>query len=92
MAAFGDCTAIRVEVASNPGVMGGEPVVQGTRILASTIMSYLRAGASAEEIFRDYPSLPVGGIEAVIRWAKEMHGENWKSAPLPERVIEGPPK
>jgi uncharacterized protein (DUF433 family) len=60
---------IRTEVVCDPTVMSGEPVVQGTRILAETILSYLRADCPAEQIFRDYPTLPVDGIDAVARWA-----------------------
>lgn len=59
----------RVEVISTPGIMGGEPCISGTRIPADIILLYLRDGASRFEIFADYPSLPVGAIEAVARWA-----------------------
>ncbi|MCW5705426.1 MAG: DUF433 domain-containing protein [Bradyrhizobium sp.] len=72
--------AIRAEVISDPSVMSGDPVVRGTRILAETILSYIRAGCPAEEIFRDYPSLPVDGIDAVARWAEKTYGPDWKSA------------
>jgi hypothetical protein len=33
----------------------------------------------APEIFRDYPSLPVDGIDAVSRWAEVTYGPEWKS-------------
>jgi uncharacterized protein (DUF433 family) len=56
------------EVITDQSVMGGEPVVRGTRIPALTIAAYLTAGRSDQEIFEDYPSLPVDGIEAVRRW------------------------
>jgi uncharacterized protein (DUF433 family) len=56
------------EVICDRSVMGGEPVIRGTRIPAATIMAYLDAGRSDREIFEDYPSLPVDGIEAVRRW------------------------
>jgi uncharacterized protein (DUF433 family) len=75
--------AVAVEVVSDPTVMSGEPVVRGTRILAATILSYLRSDCSAEQIFRDYPSLPVDGIDAVVRWARTTYGPEWKSADLP---------
>lgn len=75
--------AIRTEVVSDPTVMSGEPVVRGTRILAATILSYLKSGDPAEEIFRDYPSLPVDGIDAVVRWAEAVYGPDWKSAKEP---------
>lgn len=72
--------AIRAEVICDPTVMSGDPVVRGTRILAETILSYIRAGCPAAEIFRDYPSLPVDGIDAVARWAEKTYGPDWKSA------------
>jgi len=71
--------AVRTEVVVDPTVMSGEPVVRGTRILARTILNYLRSGHRAEEIFKDYPSLPVDGIEAVERWAQTTYGPDWKS-------------
>jgi uncharacterized protein (DUF433 family) len=54
--------------------------VKGTRILAETILGYLRAGHSPQAIFQDYPSLPVDGIDAVARWAEKTYGTDWKSA------------
>jgi hypothetical protein len=47
--------------------------VKGTRILAETILGYLRADYSAQAIFHNYPSLPVDGIDAVARWAEETY-------------------
>jgi uncharacterized protein (DUF433 family) len=58
-------------VVSDPEILGGWPVVKGTRVPAETILKYIAAGCSKREIFEDYPSLPVDGIEAVIRWDEE---------------------
>jgi uncharacterized protein (DUF433 family) len=52
--------------------MSGAPVVGGTRILAETIMAYITAGHSDSEIFEDYPSLPVDGVDAVRRWYRSQ--------------------
>jgi uncharacterized protein (DUF433 family) len=71
--------AAGTEVVEDPTVMSGEPVVRGTRILARTILNYLRSGFHAEDIFKDYPSLPVDGIDAVERWAQATYGPDWKS-------------
>ena len=79
MAAPKRTAAARTEVVEDPTVMSGEPVVRGTRILARTILNYLRSGYRAEEIFKDYPSLPVDGIDAVERWAHATYGPDWKS-------------
>jgi uncharacterized protein (DUF433 family) len=83
MAAPRRTAALRTEVVSDPTVMSGEPVVRGTRILADTILSYLRADCTAQEIFRDYPSLPVDGIDAVVRWAEANYGREWRSVETP---------
>src|SRR5258708_5792359 len=63
--------------------MSGEPTVSGTRILAETVLSYLRHGSSTEAIFRDYPSLPVDGIDAVTRWAEATYGADWRFQEMP---------
>lgn len=70
---------IRAEVVSDPSVMSGEPVVRGTRVPAQTIVAYLRGGYDARQIFEDYPSLPVDGINAVVRWAEVVYGSGWKA-------------
>ena len=72
--------AIKSEVVRDPSVMSGEPVVRGTRVPAMTIIAYVRAGRTSREIFEDYPTLPVDGIEAVIAWADEELGPDWRSA------------
>jgi len=83
MGALKSGTAIRAEVISDPTVMSGDPVVKGTRVPAETIVAYLRAGHSPVEIFEDYPSLPIDGIDAVIRWAEATYGADWRSVELP---------
>lgn len=69
---------ISAEVISDPSVMSGEPVVRGTRVPAQTIIAYLRGGYDARQIFEDYPSLPVDGIDAVVRWAEVTYGADWR--------------
>ena len=59
-----------VEVTSDPEIMGGWPCVSGTRIPAETILLYIRDGSSVREIVRHYPSMPLGGVDAVRRWAE----------------------
>jgi uncharacterized protein (DUF433 family) len=71
----------KAEVVSDPTVMSGEPVVRGTRVPAQTIIAYLRGGYDARQIFEDYPSLPVDGIDAVVRWTEVIYGTDWQAAP-----------
>jgi uncharacterized protein (DUF433 family) len=71
----------RTDVTCDAAILGGTPVVSGTRIPAATIVAYLRDGYSASEIFDDFPSLPVDGIEAVESWAHRELGPTWRGAP-----------
>jgi uncharacterized protein (DUF433 family) len=59
-----------VEVTSDPEIMGGWPCVSGTRIPAETILACILAGDDDRRIVRAYPSMPLGGIEAVRQWAR----------------------
>ncbi|MGJ5116972.1 DUF433 domain-containing protein [Bradyrhizobium oligotrophicum] len=72
--------AVRAEVVRDPTVMSVDPVVRGTRVPAETILAYLRAGYPAQDIFADYPSLPIDGIDAVVRWAEAAHGSEWRAS------------
>src|SRR5215470_7837820 len=62
---------VPAEIVSDPSVMSG------TRVQAETILTYLRAGHSSREIFEDYPSLPIDGIDAAIAWAEATYGPDW---------------
>ena len=57
------------EIVSDPEILGGWPVVSGTRIPAETIVAFIKDGASDRDIVRSYPTMPLDGIVAVRRWA-----------------------
>lgn len=57
-------------VVSDPEILGGTPVVKGTRVPAENILVEIVHGTSRFDIFRHYPSLPVDGIDAVLGWER----------------------
>lgn len=57
-------------VISDADILGGVPVVAGTRIPADTVLAEVRTGKSRFDIFRSYPSLPTDGIDACLAWEK----------------------
>ena len=59
----------RERISVNPRVCHGKPCIKGTRIMASIILDYLRAGESAEEILRQYPALKSDDIQAAVGYA-----------------------
>jgi len=59
----------RVEI--DPGICSGKPVIRGTRILVTSILSQLAAGESFDEIRKGFPGLADDDIRAAIEFAKQ---------------------
>ncbi|HMK89598.1 MAG TPA: DUF433 domain-containing protein [Methylocystis sp.] len=60
-------------VVSNKEILGGIPVVEGTRVPADTVLAEVIAGKAKLEILRAYPSLPFDGVEACLAWEREQN-------------------
>ncbi len=58
-------------VISDPEILGGTPVVEGTRVPVNNVLAAVYAGNNRAEIHHHYPSLPSDGIDACITWHKE---------------------
>jgi len=59
------------QIEIDPAVCSGKPVVRGTRILVTSILSQLVAGESFDAVRRGFPGLTDDGIKAAIEFAKE---------------------
>ena len=59
----------RIEI--NPDVMGGKPVVRGTRVPVEQILRKLGAGLSAADIIADHPRLTPDDIRAAQAFAAD---------------------
>ena len=59
----------RIEI--DPKICSGKPVIRGTRILVTSILSQLAAGESFESIRCGFPGLSDADIRAAIEFAKE---------------------
>ena len=53
----------------DPDVCNGKPTIRGKRIAAQTILEFLGAGETTEEILRQYPSLDLDDIRACLQFA-----------------------
>jgi uncharacterized protein (DUF433 family) len=59
----------RIEI--NPEVMGGKPVIKGTRVPVEILLRKLGAGMTPEAIVRDHPRLTAGDIYAAQAFAAD---------------------
>ena len=59
-------------IVSNPDVMLGKPVVEGTRITVELILEKLSCGESVDQILDSHPTLTREGVLAAIRYAVDI--------------------
>ena len=58
----------RIEI--DPAVCSGKPVIRGTRILVTSILSQLAAGESLDAVRKGFPGLTDDDIKAAIEFAR----------------------
>jgi uncharacterized protein (DUF433 family) len=68
MSSRSEAMGVMTRIVSDEHILGGTPVVEGTRVPADNVLAEVRAGKSRMEVFRHYPSLPTDAIEACLRW------------------------
>jgi uncharacterized protein (DUF433 family) len=56
-------------IARDPRILGGKPVIAGTRIPVRLILDHLAEGYMPEEIIVEYPVLTRADIQAAMRFA-----------------------
>ena len=62
-------TPLQSRITVEPGKCGGRPCVRGLRMRVTDVLQLLSAGASHEEILRDYEFLEREDILACIEYA-----------------------
>jgi uncharacterized protein (DUF433 family) len=63
--------SIMRRIVANPEILGGKPIVEGTRLSVDHILGLLAHGMSQVEVVDAYPELTVEDVNAVIHYAAE---------------------
>jgi len=58
-------------------ICNGKPTIRGKRITVQTILEFLSAGESKEEILRQYPSIENEDISACLKFASDLMNRNF---------------
>ena len=56
-------------ITANPQILGGKPIIRGTRISVEFILELLASDVSEDEILEDYPHLTKDDIQACLKYA-----------------------
>ena len=58
-------------IVSDPEVLGGKPVVAGTRIAVETVIAHLASQLDLEELYAAYPRLTPEDVKACLAYAND---------------------
>lgn len=56
----------------DPDICNGQPVIKGTRITARTILEFLAAGDTIEDILEGYPTLDKDDVLACLSFSTNL--------------------
>lgn len=68
--------AKRIDI--HPDICNGQPVIAGTRIPVQTIMEFLGAGDSIDEVLEAYPALKREDVYASIQFAAKLMANHYQ--------------
>lgn len=60
------------KIVINPVVCNGQPTLEGTRITVQTILEFLSAGDSVEEVVEEYPTLTREDVLACLTYSAKL--------------------
>jgi uncharacterized protein (DUF433 family) len=61
----------------DPDICNGRPVVRGTRIAAQTVLEFLAAGDSIEDLLAEYPALTREDARACLDYASRLMANHY---------------
>ncbi|HEY3754805.1 MAG TPA: DUF433 domain-containing protein [Opitutaceae bacterium] len=64
-------------ISVSPDTCNGRPVVRGSRIAVQTILEFLAAGDSIDDILREYSSLTREDIQACLDFASRLMANHY---------------
>jgi uncharacterized protein (DUF433 family) len=60
------------QITADPSVLGGKPVIKGTRISVELVLECFRRGWKVDDILSQYPHLNREGIIACVDYALDL--------------------
>ena len=70
----------RDHIHSDPSILGGKPVVRGTRISVELILEYFEDGATMADILAAYSHITEEDVRAAVAFARDLLHEEASAA------------
>jgi uncharacterized protein (DUF433 family) len=62
----------------DPAICNGRPVIKNTRITVQTILEFLGAGDSIDDVLEEYPSLSREDVLAALQYSSRLLGNHFR--------------
>lgn len=69
-------------VTVNSDICNGKPVIRGTRITVQTVLEFLAAGDSVEDVLQEYPALKREDVQACLDYASKLMANHYSVVPV----------
>jgi uncharacterized protein (DUF433 family) len=66
----------------DPDICNGKPVIRGTRITVQTVLEFLAAGDSVEEVLEEYPTLKREDVQSCLDYASKLMANRYSVVPM----------
>ncbi len=61
--------SLRKRITATPKILGGKPIIRGTRLSVEFVLELMASGATEAEILQDYPHLKSADLKACLEYA-----------------------
>jgi uncharacterized protein (DUF433 family) len=65
----------------DPDICNGRPVVRDTRITVQTVLEFLAAGDSVDDVLAEYPDLTREDVQACLNYASRLMANHYSVLP-----------
>lgn len=60
------------QIVIDPAICNGQPILEGTRITAGTVLEFLSAGDSIDDLLAEYPALTRDDVLACLAYSARL--------------------
>jgi len=65
-----------------PDICNGRPIIRGTRITVQTVLEFLAAGDSMDDVLAEYPALTRDDVKACLDYASRLMANHYSVLPV----------
>ena len=63
---------VKVKIITDPKILGGKPIIAGTRISVELVMNFLASGMNVNDILKEYTELKKSEVVSAIEYATKL--------------------